>query len=54
MTTCIGCMVKTRSNVTLHRPDPALESSIYEMIETDQNKIKAIELEVNSAYGTAK
>ena len=54
VTTCIGCMVKTRSKVTLHHPDPAMEPSVYEMIKTDQNRIKAIELEVNSAYGTAK
>ena len=54
VTTCIGCMVKTRSKVTLHHPNPALEPSIYEMTETHQNRIKAIELEVNSAYGTAK
>ena len=54
VTTCFGCMVKTRSKVTLHHPNPALEPSVYEMIETDQNRIKAIELEVNSAYGTAK
>ena len=39
MTTCIGCMVKTRSKVTLHHPDPALEPSVYEMIETDQKKL---------------
>ena len=54
VTTCIGCMVKTRSKVTLHHPNPALEPSVYEMTETHQNRIKAIELEVNSAYGTAK
>ena len=54
VTTCIGCMVKTRSKVTLHHPNPAMEPSVYEMIKTDQKKIKAIELEVNSAYGTAK
>ena len=52
VTTCIGYMVKTRTKVTLHHP--ALERSVFEMIETDQKKIKAIELEVNSAYGTAK
>eukprot|EP00731_Ephydatia_muelleri_P035698 Em0149g4a len=54
VTTCIGCMVRTRSKVTLHHPNPALEPSVYEMIKTDQKKIKAIELEANSAYGTAK
>eukprot|EP00731_Ephydatia_muelleri_P003592 Em0001g3592a len=31
VTTCIGCMVKTRSKVTLHHP--AMESTAYEMIE---------------------
>ena len=54
VTTCISCMVKTRSKVTLHHLDPALEPSVYEMIETDQKKIKAIALEANSAYGIAK
>ena len=54
MTTSICCMAKTRSKVTLHHPDPVLEPSVYEMIKTDQKKIKAIELEANSAYGTAK
>ena len=54
VTTRIGCMVKTRSKVTLHHPDPALGPSVYEMIETHQNIIKAIELVVNSAYETAK
>ena len=47
-------MVKTRSNITLHHLDPALEPSVYEMIETDQKKIRAIALEANSAYGIAK
>ena len=54
VTTCIGCMVKTRSKVTLHHPNPAMEPSVYEMTETNEKKIKAIELEANSAYGTAK
>ena len=52
VTTCIGCMVKTRSKVTLHHP--AMESTTYEMIESMQKKITAIEVEPNSAYGTAK
>ena len=52
VTTRIGCMVKKRSKVTLHHP--ALGPSVYEMIETHQNIIKAIELVVNSAYETAK
>ena len=50
--TCIGYMVKKRSKVTLHHP--ALEPSVYEIIETDQKKITAIKVEANSAYGTAK
>ena len=52
VTTCIGCMVKTRSKVTLHHP--AMESTAYEMIESMQKKITAIEVEPNFAYGTAK
>ena len=54
MTTCICCMAKTRSKVTLHHPNPAMEPSIYEMTETNEKKIKAIDLEVNSAYGATK
>ena len=52
MTTCIGCMVKTRSKVTLHHP--AMKPSAYEMIENSQTKMTAPEVEPNSAYGTTK
>ena len=52
MTTCIGCMVKTRSKVTLHHP--AMESPVYEMTDSNEEKTKAIDLEVNSAYGATK
>ncbi|KAL5515830.1 hypothetical protein EMCRGX_G001054 [Ephydatia muelleri] len=41
VTTCICCMKKMKSKVTL--PHPALEPSVYEMIETDKKRIKAIE-----------
>ena len=52
VTTSIGCMVKKRSKVTLHHP--ALEPSVYEMINKDQKKTTTIDMEANSAYGTAK
>ena len=52
VTTFIGCMVKKRSKVTLHHP--ALEPSVYEMIDTDQKKTITIDRETNSAYGTTK
>ena len=48
------CMAKTRSKVTLHHPDPAMEPSVCEMTETNGKKIKAIDLEVNSAFGATK
>ena len=48
------CMAKTRSKVTLHHPDPAMEPSVCEMTETNEKKIKAIDLEVNSAFGATK
>ena len=40
--------VKMRSKRSIHR-HPALEPSVYEMIETDQ---KAIDVKTNSAYET--
>eukprot|EP00731_Ephydatia_muelleri_P002234 Em0001g2234a len=52
VTTCIGCMVKTRSKVTLHHP--AMKPSAYEMIENSQKTMTAPEVEPNSAYGTTK
>ena len=52
VTTCIGCMVKTRSKVTLHHP--AMESPVYEMTDSNEEKTKAIDLEANSAYGATK
>ena len=48
--TCIVCMVKTRSKVTLYHPT-ALEPSVYEM--TDHKNITSIKVETNSAYGIA-
>ncbi|KAL5516976.1 hypothetical protein EMCRGX_G002436 [Ephydatia muelleri] len=52
VTTCIGCMVKTRSKVTLHHT--AMKPSAYEMIENSQKTMTAPEVEPNSAYGTTK
>ena len=53
MGTCIGCCtVKKRPKVTRHHPDS--EPLSFEMIKTHQKKIAAIEMEANSAYGTAK
>ena len=49
--TSIGCLVKKKPEVS---PHPAMEPSVYEMIETDQKIITAIEVEANSAYGVAK
>ena len=51
--TCIGCVVKKRSTVTLNQPT-LLEPLVYEMIESDQKKITTIKVKINSAYGTAK
>eukprot|EP00731_Ephydatia_muelleri_P002271 Em0001g2271a len=52
VSTCIGCMVKTRSKVTLYHP--AMKPSAYEMIENSQKTMTAPEVEPNSAYETAK
>ena len=47
VTTCICCMVKTRSKVLLHRP---VESLVYEIVRVDQ-KMAATEMKPNAAYG---
>ena len=52
--TCIGCVVKKRSTVTLPHQPALLEPLVYEMIESDQKKIATIKVKINSAYGTAK
>ena len=52
VSTCIGCMVKERSKVTLHHPAP--EPSVYEMVDSNQKKITAIEVKANSAYGASE
>ena len=52
MATFIGCMVKKKSKGTLHQP--AMESSVYEMVETDKIGAAAIEVEANSSYQVAR
>ena len=47
---CICCVVKMRSKVTLHQS--AMAPSVYEMMGADQ-KVAAFEVETNSAYGIA-
>ena len=52
VTTCIVCMMKKKSKVTLHHP--AVEPSVYEMVDTDPKKTATVDMDANSAYGTAK